>query len=168
MLYATAMLDSPDDLPRDVDQRAGHRFVVGLIVALVALFAGYIVAHEIHSEGDSYLWQKGSQRYFEILFWAVAGILVRLILTVAGYLRRGRFYRSGLYLHWALLICSPILTVVFVLLFSTVQIQAQGITLQLSDPRIQVAASFLLAATPWGLWEKLQGVGESFVRHDKG
>ena len=154
----------PDDFLRDVDLRAGHRFFVGLCVALLTLIAGYIVAHEMFARGDgSYLWRTGSARYFEVLFWAVAGILVRLILTVAGYLRRGKFYRSGLYLHWALLISSPILTVVFVVLFSTITIRAQGISLELSDPRIQVAASFLLAATPWKLWERLQSVGESMV-----
>ena len=82
-----------------------------------------------------------------------------MILSVSGYVRRHRFYRTGVYQHLALLVASPLLAVVFVLLIQLVKIDAEAVRLDLSDPRILAAIAFLLASTPWKLWERLQTFG---------
>ncbi|MHC5011151.1 MAG: hypothetical protein ACYTG6_09400, partial [Planctomycetota bacterium] len=114
-------------------------------------------------EGDAFFWRTGFKRYLEVLFWAFAGILVRLIFTVGGYLRWHCFYRHGVYLHWTLLVAAPLLTLVFVLLISLIKISGDAISVDFSDPRILAGVSFLLAATPWKLWERLQSAATTIV-----
>lgn len=122
------------------------------------------IAEEEQLEGPRpqrlFMWSSGAKRLLEILFWATAGILVRLIITIGRYLRLYRFYGNGIPQHRALLFCAPFLTLVYVLLISMVRIDSDAVALDLSNPQILAGISFLLAATPWGLWERLQGVAE--------
>ena len=108
--------------------------------------------------GKLLLWRTGPKWFLEILFWALGGILVRLIFNVGDYVRWHRFYRSGLALHIKLLCISPILTLVYVLLISLVKIDTTAAVIDLSDPHILAGISFLLAATPWKTWERLLGL----------
>lgn len=96
----------------------------------------------------------------EIAFWALVGILVRLIMDIQRYLRRDRFYVRGIYQHVALLVCVPIFSVVFISLATMASLRAAdgALVLNFADPRIVAAASFLLALSPWALWERLLGI----------
>lgn len=96
----------------------------------------------------------------EIAFWALVGILVRLIMDIQRYLRRDRFYIRGIYQHVALLVCVPIFSVVFISLATMASLRAAdgSLVLDFADPRIVAAASFLLALSPWALWERLLGI----------
>lgn len=113
----------------------------------------------------SILWSQPPKLYLEILFWATAGILVQLIITIAGYLRWNKFIKNGIYLHVALLITVPLLTLVFVQIISMGKLTANDSTviLDLSDPRIVAGAAFLIALVPWKLWDRIRGAGRKVV-----
>lgn len=113
-------------------------------------------------------WAQDPWRFLEVLFWAMAGILVNKIITVGWYLRRQRFYREGLVMHVAHLVSTPLLVLVAVLLLSlaTLNITLAGgnqLTVDLSEPSIMVAVSFLLGTIPWPLWNFIEDTAERFA-----
>jgi hypothetical protein len=108
-----------------------------------------------------YFWNQVPLRYLEVIFWALAGVLVNLILTSGSYLRWRRFYREGIILHVAQIVAVPVLALIFVFLLSLVKINLMLVgtaqaTLDLSDPRVLVAISFIIGSRPWNLWNFIQ------------
>jgi len=127
-----------------------------------------LAAAELAASGraeSSLLWSRPPKLYLEILFWAAAGILVQLIITIAGYLRWNTFIKNGIYLHVALLITVPMLTLVFVQIISMGRLTTSDSTvvLDLSDPRIVAGAAFLIALVPWGLWDRIRGASRKIL-----
>lgn len=143
------------------------RLLLEKIAALESALPALATAEFEASEGtaSSTLWSKPPKLYLEILFWATAGILVQLIITIAGYLRWNTFIKNGIYLHAALLITVPLLTLVFVQIISMGRLTADDSTvvLNLSDPRIVAGAAFLIALVPWGLWDRIRGAGRKVL-----
>lgn len=105
-------------------------------------------------------WRIGSSITITVLFWGAVGSLVRLAMVIQRYLRFRRFYVRGLYQHVALLFAVPMLTAGFVKLASLATIQSDTAELQLSfsDPQIMAIGAFLLALSPWSLWDRLLGL----------
>lgn len=113
-------------------------------------------------------WDQDSWRFLEVLFWAMAGILVNKIIVVGWYLRSQRFYREGFVMHVAHLVSTPLLVLVAVLLLSlvTLDITLAGgneLTVDLSEPSIMIAVSFLLGTIPWPLWNFIEDTAERFA-----
>jgi len=113
-------------------------------------------------------WDQDPWRFLEVLFWAMAGILVNKIIVVGWYLRSQRFYREGFVMHIAHLVSTPLLVLVAVLLLSlvTLDITLAGgneLTVDLSEPSIMVAVSFLLGTIPWPLWNFIEDTAERFA-----
>lgn len=148
------------------------RLLLEKIAALESTLPALASAELEASEGSasSTLWSKPPKLYLEILFWATAGILVQLIITIAGYLRWNTFIKNGIYLHAALLITVPLLTLVFVQIISMGRLTADDSTvvLDLSDPRIVAGAAFLIALVPWGLWDRIRGAGRKVLGDNGG
>jgi hypothetical protein len=120
------------------------------------------------SEPEIAPWDQDPWRYLEVLFWALAGILVNKVIIVGWYLRNQRFYREGLVMHIAHLVSTPLLVLVAVLLLSlaTLDITLSGgnqLTLDLSEPNIMIAVSFLLGTIPWPLWNFIEDTAERFA-----
>lgn len=115
-------------------------------------------------------WRIGSSITVTILFWGVVGSLVRLVMVIQRYLRFRRFYVRGLYQHVALVIAVPILAAGFVKLASLATIKAGANDLQLtfSDPQIMAVGAFLLALSPWSLWDRLLGLSASVAGKNDG
>lgn len=141
------------------DRAQGRYFWYGLLVALGLLIALYVGLHlAFPAKAAVGLWDQDPLRFFEVLMWGLAGVLVYKIITVGWYLRSQRFYREGLVMHIGHIITTPLLVLVAVLLLSLATLSitlASGnqLTLDLSDPRILVAVSFLLGTSPWPLWD---------------
>lgn len=117
---------------------------------------------------SGWFWIQEPWRFLEVLFWGLAGALVNLIITTGRYLRFERFYRVGIPMHIAQLVTIPLLALVFVLLLSQVTITVKLVTsdlrIDLSDPRILVAVSFLLGSRFWQLWDFLQETAGKIAR----
>lgn len=149
-----------------------NRLLLEKIAALESALPALASAELDASEGtaSATLWSKPPKLYLEILFWATAGILVQLIITIAGYLRWNTFIKNGIYLHAALLITVPLLTLVFVQIISMGRLTADDSTvvLDLSDPRIVAGAAFLIALVPWGLWDRIRGAGRKVLGDNGG
>jgi hypothetical protein len=110
-------------------------------------------------------WGRDTWRFLEVLLWGLAGILVNKIIKTGWYLRSQRFYREGIVMHLAHIFTTPLLVLVVVLLLSLATLSvtlASGnqLTLDLSDPRILIAVSFLLASSPWQVWGFIQDTAE--------
>ena len=119
----------------------------------------------------SYFWGQLPWRLLEVYAWALAGILVNLIVTVGSYLRWKRFYREGLPQHVAQIIAIPLLVVVVMLILSltTLRLTVAGgmeAQLDLNDPNLLVAVSFLLASKPWEVIRFVQSSAERLLRTD--
>ena len=114
------------------------------------------------------IWEREPWRFLEILMWGLAGILVNKILITGWYLRSQRFYREGIVMHVAHLVATPLLVLVTVLLLSLVTFQitlanSNELTLDLSDPAILIAFSFLIGTVPWPLWNFIEDTGKRFA-----
>jgi len=107
------------------------------------------------------LWDQYPWRFLEILLWALGGILVNKIINTGSYLRWKKFYQEGIVMHVSHIVTTPLLVLVSVVLLSLVTLKVtlaggNEVSLDLSDPRIMAAFSFLIATSPWPLWEFVQ------------
>ena len=123
---------------------------------------------EAPSEAEVGPWIRDPWRFLEILMWGLAGILVTKIFRIGWYLRSQKFYREGFVMHISHLVTTPLLVLVAVLLLSlvTLNITLAGgneLTVDLSEPSIMVAVSFLLGTVPWPLWNFIQNTAERFA-----
>jgi hypothetical protein len=107
-----------------------------------------------------FFWTQEPWRYLEVLLWGLAGILVYLIVRIGYYLRSGRFYREGIYMHISHAFGIPVLALVFVLLLSqvslTLTITNTQVNLDLTDPRLLAAFSFIIGSQPWYLFDTIR------------
>ena len=131
--------------------------------ALALLVIAYVVLHVLLHEdvAEGLFWDQEPWSYLEVVFWAITGTLVHLIIRIGSYLRWGHFYREGIVMHIAQMITIPLLALVLVWLLSTVELTVtfvgdNNLQLDLSDPRLLAAVSFLIGSRPWDVWDVLQ------------
>lgn len=113
-------------------------------------------------EGTSgFLWSKGGWLLLEIYLWALFATLLRLIFIVHIYLRENRFFRQGLYQHYAMIATIPFFAVAFVYVVSMVKLTGENaaVVIDMSDPRLVAGTAFLIALVPWVLWDRLREQG---------
>ncbi len=113
------------------------------------------------------IWNRDPLRMIEVLLWALAGILVNKIMLTGWYLYQRRFYKDGIIMHVAHLVATPVMVLVVVFLLSLVSLKitlasSNELVLDLSDPRVMVAFSFLLGTIPWPLWNFIENTAEKF------
>jgi hypothetical protein len=137
----------------DADETAGRRFFVALCAALGVLVLAYVVLHTVVHSVDDFFWGQAPWRFLEVTLWALAGILVNLIITAGSYLRWGRFYRQGILMEISHVVTIPLLAPVFVLLLSQVDLnvaltEGNQLQLDLSDPGLLAAVAFLIGSRP--------------------
>ena len=157
------------------DSKIGNTFFYVLLGILGVLVILYIVFHIFltpkgASSKDTFIWHKGSWWYLELVLWSTAGILVNKIINVGWYLRSNRFYKEGLVMHIAHLVTTPLLVLVTVIILSlaqvTLTIMENEVTLNLSNPDILIAVTFLLGTSPWPLWNFVQGTADKITRKE--
>ena len=158
------------------DEKMGKIFFYILLGGLGVLVIAYIVLHLVlprpvtTGEGlATFLWGQEPFRFLEVLFWAMAGVFVDKLMSVGYYLRRGTFYREGMLMHISHIVSVPLLAVVVVFILSLVTLNvalagSNEVTLDLNDPRILVALSFMLGSRPWAMREFLQRTAERVTR----
>lgn len=105
---------------------------------------------------EGFFWGQEPWQFLEVLLWGLAGVLVSLIITTGRYLFRQSFWPRGIHMHISQIIGVPLMALVFVWLLSrtTLQLTVAGnqVQLNLSDPRILAAVSFVIGSRPWILW----------------
>jgi len=142
--------------------RLGQGFWIALLVTLGLLIALYVGLHlAFPAKAAIGLWDQDPLRFFEVLMWGLAGVLVYKIIKIGWYLRSQKFYREGIVMHIGHIITTPLLVLVAVLLLSLATLSitltsGNQLTLDLSDSRILVAVSFLLGTSPWPLWDFIE------------
>lgn len=108
-------------------------------------------------------WDRGPWKFLEILFWALAGVLTYKIIKIGFYLRQGRFHNKGIWMHLSHMFAVPLLVLVTIILLSLVSFQVslagETVTVDLSEPNLLRAFSFILAVVPWGVWNFVQAQG---------
>jgi len=159
-----------------VDESTGKIFFYVLLGGLGVLIIAYIVLHLIlprpaaTQQGlASFLWGEEPFRFLEVLFWGMAGVLVDKLMSIGFYLRRGTFYREGMLMHISHIVSVPLLAVVVVFILSMVTLNvtlagSNEVTLDLGDPRVLVALSFILGSRPWAMRDFLQRTAERVTR----
>lgn len=161
-------------LMEKADEKAGRILFFSLLAGLVVLIIAYIVLHVFLRPTSTlaqptFLWSEEPLRFLEVFFWGLAGVLVDKLMSIGYYLRRGTFYRSGILMHISHIISVPLLTLVVVFLLSLVTLSlklagSSEVKLDLSDPRILVAVSFILGSRPWGLRDFVQRSSERITQ----
>ena len=158
------------------DESMGKIFFYVLLGGLGVLIIAYIVLHLIlprpaaTQQGlASFLWGEEPFRFLEVLFWGMAGVLVDKLMSIGFYLRRGTFYREGMLMHISHIVSVPLLAVVVVFILSLVTMNvtlagSNEVTLDLGDPRVLVALSFILGSRPWAMRDFLQRTAERVTR----
>jgi hypothetical protein len=149
------------------DKSMGKWFFISLIITFVILITLYIVLHLVFPQ-TGFLWLQDPWRFLEILFWGLAGVLVNKIITTGWYLRSQRFYREGLVMHIAHLFTTPLLVLVAVLILSLVTLSFtlannNTVTIDLSEPSIMIAFSFVIGTAPWPLWNFIEDTARRFT-----
>lgn len=115
------------------------------------------------------LWAVYPWSFVEVLLWGLAGVLVNKIFITSWYLRSQRFYREGIVMHIGHIVTTPLLVLIAVVLLSLVTFtftlaNSNEVTLDLSDPRILIAVSFLLGTSPWPLWNFVEDAGKRLTK----
>jgi hypothetical protein len=149
------------------DKTMGKWFFISLIIAFVVLITLYIVLHLVFPQ-SGFLWVQDPWRLLEILFWGLAGVLVNKIITTGWYLRSQRFYREGLVMHIAHIVTTPLLVLVAVLILSLVTLSItlannNEVTIDLSEPSVLIAFSFIIGTAPWPLWNFIEDSARRFT-----
>jgi hypothetical protein len=149
------------------DKSLGKWFFISLIITFVVLIALYIVLHLVYQQ-PGFLWVKDPWRFPEILFWGLAGVLVNKIITTGWYLRTQKFYREGLVMHIAHLVTTPLLVLVAVLILSLVTLSFtlatnNEVKIDLAEPSIMIAFSFIIGTVPWPLWNFIEDMAKRFT-----
>jgi hypothetical protein len=126
----------------------------------------------LNNQHTIYLWSEPPLIYLEVLFWSMAGILISLLFSIGYYLRRKSFYAEGISMHISHLISVPVLALVVVFLLSmikiSVHIENSDVTLNVNDPRLLAAISFIIAVRPWDLIEFARDTGKTIFDKIKG
>jgi flagellar biosynthesis protein FliQ len=117
----------------------------------------------LSNQRSTYFWSQPPMNYLEVIFWSLAGILVSLLITSGYYLRRKRFYVEGIWMHASHLLSVPVMALVVVFLISqinlTVQIDESEVALNINDPRLLAAISFIIAVRPWAMLDFVRETG---------
>lgn len=120
----------------------------------------------LSNQRSTYFWSQPPMNYLEVIFWSLAGILVSLLITSGYYLRRKRFYVEGIWMHASHLLTVPVMALVVVFLISqiqlTVQIDESEVALNINDPRLLAAISFVIAVRPWAMLDFVRETGSRF------
>ncbi len=161
----------------EYDESKGTRFVKGLMIGLGVLIFIYIVLHiaipvKLTNTSETFFWDNGAWRYFEIMLWALAGVLVNKIISCGWYLRRRAFYREGIIMHVSHLVTTPLMVFVAILILSLVKITLTlggntDITLDLSRLPILIAVSFILGTCPWPIWDFIEKSAKKIIGEGK-
>ncbi len=106
-------------------------------------------------------WRQDPWRYLEIIFWALAGVLVQKIISSGAYLWRGTFQNKGIWMQLSHLFTVPLLVLVTMMVLSMISFQfspsdGKSIIIDIGEPNITRAFSFILAVAPWGVWDFVQ------------
>lgn len=117
---------------------------------------------------QSFFWHAEPARFLEILFGALAGILVSKIISTGYYLYQKRFYAAGVYMHLSHLVTVPILAIITTILLSQATLQltlsdANTITVDFTNPEWALVISFLVSVNPWPLWGFVQRAADRFL-----
>jgi hypothetical protein len=116
---------------------------------------------------EGFFWQQEPWEFVEVLLWGLAGVLISLIVTTGRYLFRQSFWPRGLYMHISQIIGVPLMALVFVWLLSktTLSLVVAGnqVQLDLSEPRILAAVSFVIGSRPWILWGFITQTAETLL-----
>lgn len=114
---------------------------------------------------SQYFWTAWPWVLVELWCWGLLGVLLNKIVRVGWYLRAGRFYPLGTWMHLAHVVATPFLAIVAVLILSFVKVQSDAqVIMDLSSPLFMVLAAFLLGANPWPLWDFVIRQGENLRR----
>jgi hypothetical protein len=119
-------------------------------------------------------WRNEPWRFFDILFWALAGVLVQKIITTGVYLWKDTFQNKGIWMHIAHLVVVPLLVLVTMMLLSMFSFAFSGsaggsVVIDIADPAITHAFSFILAVAPWGVWDFIRAQSARITaKHDEG
>ena len=91
-------------------------------------------------------------------------------MVVQRYVRFGRFHKQGIVQHIALLVCIPIITFVFVKLAGYLKLSTPGsaIEVNLADPLLSSLLAFVIALSPWSLWERMLGLSDGMSKSEDG
>ena len=126
----------------------------------------------IEDKRSIYLWSEPPMTYLEVLFWSLAGILISVFISSGYYLRKNRFYAEGIWMHVSHILTMPILSLVVVFLISMIklslQIEGSEVVLDINDPRLLVAISFIIAVRPWDIVSFVRDTGGLFFKKIKG
>ena len=103
------------------------------------------------------LWTKNPWFMLEIFFWALFGILSSKIIECGYYVRANRYYEEGTFMHISHIVAVPFMVLVSMMLLSLLSFQVNmpssqsPTTVDLANPLILAALSFILAFRPWGV-----------------
>lgn len=119
----------------------------------------------LKKQQNLYLWAEPPYTYLEVLYWSLAGILVSVFFTVGFYLRKKTFIASGIWMHISHILAVPVTALVVVFIISllklTVQIENSEVVINLDDPRLLVAISFIISVRPWAILDFVKETGGS-------
>lgn len=108
----------------------------------------------IMDRAASYLWTSWPWLLLELWFWGMLGTLIQIIMRVGWYLRKRNYHVYGTFMHISHIVVVPILSVIATLLISLVEIKIAGSEIvNFSRTQTLVVVCFLLAISPWNLWD---------------
>lgn len=119
-----------------------------------------------HLQPELIIWNTPPYLYFEILFWALIGTLIRLLIFNSWYIYIGNFRQYVIPRQVGFLVAVPILALLISMLLSlinfSIAIGDSKIVLDLSEGYIIVLVGALIGFAPWQAWDFMKGFADRF------
>ncbi|MEE8522847.1 MAG: hypothetical protein V3T72_02865 [Thermoanaerobaculia bacterium] len=114
---------------------------------------------QVEEERSVFLWEDSPGRLLEVMFWALAATLLRLIFDTGYYLYKSSFLKSAIPHHSALVVIIPIVAVIIAFVLTLVRVDMQlgenVLTLDMGNVLIAILVAVLIGLAPWKSWNFL-------------
>jgi hypothetical protein len=119
---------------------------------------------QIEEERELFLWEDMPGRLLEVMFWALAATLLRLIFNAGNYLYKGSFLKSAIPQHLALLVIIPVVAVLIAFVLTLVSVDLKvgdtALKLDMSNILIAIVVAALIGLAPWRSWNFLHKLAD--------
>jgi len=118
---------------------------------------------------DPFFWSHYPGNLLEVVFWALAATLIRLLFNAGNFLRKRCFHKNAIAHHVSLIVTAPILAVLIAFVLSLVDINLglgdRAVQIDLSNVAISILVGAIIGLAPWGAWEFMQDLADTLFRN---
>lgn len=123
---------------------------------------------QVAEERSVFLWEDSPGRLLEVMFWALAATLLRLIFNTGYYLYKSSFLKSAIPQHASFLVIIPVVAVIIAFVLTLVSVDLKmgdtAVKLDMSNVLISIVVAALIGLAPWKSWNFVHKLADLFFK----